>query len=285
MSQIKEVNELNTSVFPTWCPGCGDFGIWASLKTAFMRLKLPIEQLVVVYGIGCSGNMSSFLKVYGFHGLHGRGLPAAAGIKAANHKLKVVVVGGDGDLLGEGMGHFIASCRANHDVTVILHNNQVYGLTTGQNAPTTLKGEKSKSTPLGVTDEPVNPVQLAITAGAKHVSRGFAGDMNQLADLIEEGLNYEGFSMIDVLQPCVTFNKLNTYEWFRQRLKKVEKPFKSPIEALGSAVWTEKEIKVGTFYMKEGKSFTANIPLLAEKTLLQQQPVRQEIEKMFPQFK
>lgn len=282
--KIHDSNQLNTAKFPTWCPGCGDFAIWGAVKSAIVSLDIPWEQLVVVYGVGCSGNMASFLKVYGYHGLHGRALPAAEGIKIANHKLKVIVVGGDGDLLGEGMGHFIASCRGNFDLTVILHNNQVYGLTTGQNAPTSLKGTKSKSTPLGVTDEPVNPVQLAIAAGAKHVARGFAGDMNHLSNLIKEGVAYDGFSLVDVLQPCVTFNKLNTYQWFRDRIEYLEKPQTSAVEALREAAWTSK-IKIGTFYKANSVSFTKTLKLLETKTLIQQQPQSQDITKLYEKYR
>ncbi len=285
MTQIKEATDLNTKQFPTWCPGCGDFAIWAALKSAVAGLKIPWEQVVVVYGIGCSGNMSSFVKAYGFHGLHGRGIPAAAGIKMANHRLKVIVVGGDGDLLGEGMGHFVAACRANHDVTVILHNNQVYGLTTGQHSPTALKGTKSKSAPLGVVDEPINPVQLALTCGAKHVMRGFAGDINHLSGLISAGLAYEGFSFIDALQPCVTFNKLNTYMWFRERIKYIERPATSALEALKAGVWTNKQIQIGTFYKQDSVSFTAGIELLRRQTLIQRQSEKQDINQLFSLYR
>lgn len=263
-------DQLKTSLFPTWCPGCGDFGIWGSLKAAIRQSNIPMERVVVVYGIGCSGNMASFIKVYGFHGLHGRGLPAAAGIKLSNHRLKVIVVGGDGDLLGEGMAHFVASCRSNHDVTVILHNNQVYGLTTGQNSPTALKGTTSKSSPLGVIEEPINPVQLALVSGASHVLRGFAGDIPKLSELMKLGIAHEGFSLVDVLQPCVTFNKLNTYDWFRERIKYVDKPYGSALEAVGGAQWTEETIMLGELYKEEKPAFHKQIELLNEKTLIQQ---------------
>ncbi len=285
MTALNDASKLNTKQFPTWCPGCGDFAIWGTLKAALASMSMTWEQLVVVYGVGCSGNMSSFIKAFGYHGLHGRALPTAAGIKLANHKLKVVVVAGDGDLLGEGMAHFIASCRANHDVTVILHNNQVYGLTTGQNSPTSMKGTKSKSTPLGVVDEPINPIQLAITAGAKHVSRGFAGDMNHLTNLIVEGINYEGFSFIDVLQPCVTFNKLNTYQWFRDKVKYQESPESNALEAISSGVWTEDEIRIGTFYKAESTAFHKSIRMLDTKTLIQNQPAKQDLSGLMEKYR
>lgn len=240
--------ELNTSVFPTWCPGCGDYGIWAALKKALSKLDTPIENVVIVYGIGCSGNMASFLKVYGVHGLHGRAIPVAEGIKLANKKLKVIVVGGDGDLLGEGVAHLVAASRSNPDITVILHNNQIYGLTTGQSSPTSLKGSKSKTYPMGTPDEPLNPVQLSLTLGASQVMRGFAGDIEHLTTLISDAINHEGFSLVEVLQPCVTFNKINTYAWFRERIKKLEQPERSRLEALRKGVWTNQQIMIGEFF-------------------------------------
>lgn len=264
-------DQLNTNCKPTWCPGCGDFGIWAALKASISQIEWPLERLVVVYGVGCHGNMSSNLKLYGFHGLHGRAVPAAEGIKLANHKLKVVVVSGDGDLLGEGMNHFITACRGNHDLTILLHNNQTYGLTTGQSAPTSLKGTKSKSMPLGVIDEPINAPQLALLMGATHVARGFAGNIPHLTGLITSAINHKGLSLVDVLQPCVTYNKLNTYQWFRERLKDVESTYTSRLQALSAAVWTDKQILMGEFFKEERPVFHEQWGVIKEKTLLQNQ--------------
>src|SRR5579872_3009299 len=205
------LEDYTSPVFPTWCPGCGDFGIWASLKNALVSLQLEPYQVMIVYGIGCSGNMCNFINAYGFHGLHGRAIPVAEGVKIANNTLPVLVVGGDGDLLGEGLSHFITACRGNTDITVILHDNQVYGLTTGQASPTADKGLRTKSTPQGVIEVRLNPLVTAITQGATYVARGFAGDQILTTQLIAEAIRHKGFSFVNILQPCTTFNDMHTY--------------------------------------------------------------------------
>lgn len=211
-------DSIKSPIMPTWCPGCGNFAIWASMQQAFLQLGLNQEELVIVYGIGCSGNMADFFRVYGFHGLHGRSIANAVGIKLANHKLKVVVVGGDGDLYGEGLNHLIAAARGNHDLTVLVHNNQRYSLTTGQTSPTSDKGTKTKSTPDGVIEKSFNPLTTALDNGASFVARAYAGKAPQMIDLIKKGINHEGFALIDILQPCPTFNKDNTYQWFHSKV-------------------------------------------------------------------
>lgn len=269
-SSNNKEEQLNTKIFPTWCAGCGDFGIWAGLKGALNQVNVPRERVVIVYGIGCSGNMASFVSMYGVHGLHGRAIPVAEGIKAANHKLKVIVVAGDGDLLGEGMNHFVTASRMNSDITVILHNNQMYSLTTGQSSPTSLMGTKGKATPEGVMDKPVNPVGLSLLMGGSHVMRGFSGDIAHMTGLIKSGIEHEGFSFIDVLQPCVTFNKLNTYEWFRQRIMKLDKPYRFLYDAIVESEWNEDRILIGEFYKDmERKAWPERLSELKEETLIQ----------------
>lgn len=261
--------QLNTSQSPTWCPGCGNFAIWTAIKKAILGLDVASERVAIVYGIGCSGNMASFIKSYGFHGVHGRGIPVAEGIKLANDKLKVLVVGGDGDLLGEGLNHFIQGCRANHDVTVIIHNNQTYSLTTGQSSPTSLMGTKSKTMPLGVVDQPINPLQLALASGASQVLRGYSGDVEQLLRLAKLAVNHKGFSVLEVLQPCVIFNKINTYQWFESRVERLEGPIESRVEALKTAVWTNDKIYTGEFFSQETETFDEKWPQIDEQTLIQ----------------
>ncbi|MBI2326190.1 2-oxoacid ferredoxin oxidoreductase [Candidatus Collierbacteria bacterium] len=261
---------LDTKIFPTWCPGCGDFGIWAALKGALQKLNLQTHEFVMVYDIGCSGNMASNIKAYGFHGLHGRAIPAATGIKLANHHQKVIVIGGDGGLMGEGMAHFVSACRANMDITVILHNNQVYGLTTGQSSPTSMKGTKGKATPLGVVEQPVEPCAFALLSGASFVARTFAGTIPESTKIFTSAITHSGFSLIEVLQPCVTFNKLNTYDWFRQRIKPLPQTPTDVYEAISKARWTDQEIFTGIFRNDETavpnhKTFE----ILKEKTLIQ----------------
>lgn len=245
-------NDYNTENRPTWCPGCGDFGIWAGLKGALAKQGLSPHQFVVVYGVGCSGNMTDFIKSYGFHSLHGRAVPNAEGIKLANHELPVIVVGGDGDLLGEGSGHLAHAARGNHDITVIIHDNRVYGLTTGQVAPTAKRGYKSKSTPNGIIEVEMNPLTLAISQGATFVARGFAGDIPNMVDLIDAGISHKGFSVIDVLQPCVTFNKINTYQYYRERVYKLEKMGHDPSDRYSAYKFAEQPedegIPIGLFY-------------------------------------
>ena len=272
MSSIT-ASSFNTGFLPTWCPGCGDFGIWMALKEALSKLGIGTDDGLIVYGIGCHGNMSDWMKIYGFAGLHGRALPVAQGAKMANHELPVIVVSGDGDCLGEGGNHFIHAAKRNPDITVIIHDNQVYGLTTGQASPTAQKGFKTKSTPDGAADQPINPLALAISSGASYVARGFAGDAPGLTQIIMNGIQHKGFSVIDVLQPCVTFDKVHTYAWYRQRLYKLEDEGYTPdnqLKALEKAVeWGEK-IPVGVFYKTETSTSESREPALTEGPLVRQ---------------
>lgn len=255
---------------PTWCPGCGNYGIWAALKLALSKAKIAPDHMAVVYGIGCSGNMNDFLWVNSFHALHGRAIPVAIGIKIANHNLPVIAVVGDGDCYGEGGNHLIHACRGNHDVTAIVHDNRVYGLTTGQVAPTALKGFKAKSTPDGVIELPLNPLSLVLTSGATFVAQGFSGDINHLTDIILNGIKHKGFSLINVLQPCVTFNRLTTYDWYREKILKIDdKNYDSSDfrEALGKSLQREEKIPIGILYRKELPTYTDNLPQLKKGIL------------------
>lgn len=266
---------LDTGIFPTWCPGCGDFGIWGALKLALKQMNLETHQFVIVYDIGCSGNMSSFVRAYGFHGLHGRAIPAATGIKLANHAQKVIVIGGDGGLLGEGLSHFVSASRANMDLTVILHNNQVYGLTTGQSSPTSLLGTKGKATPLGVVEKPLEPCGLALLSGATFVARSFSGLIPETAKTMVDAISHSGFSLVEVLQPCVTYNKINSYDWFRQRVKPLTQTPLDLYEAITKAAWTDTAIFTGVFRRDDLTSpYHATFPILKDKTLIQYQEKR-----------
>ncbi|MDI6693103.1 MAG: thiamine pyrophosphate-dependent enzyme [Anaerosomatales bacterium] len=207
---------------PTWCPGCGNFGMYRALKEAIEELGLAAEELVMVWGIGCHGNGADFYNVQGFHGLHGRALPLATGIALTRPDLTVIVEMGDGDGYGIGGNHFLHSVRRNVDLTAIFHNNQIYGLTTGQASPTSDQFMRTPSTPGGVIEEPVNPVGVAVAQGATFVARGFAGDVPHLKELYKRAIQHKGFSLVDVYQPCVTWNKVNTFSWFRERIYKVE---------------------------------------------------------------
>jgi len=215
-------DQFLTETKPTWCPGCGNFGIWMALKNALTTLAIPRENIVIVYGVGCHGNMRDWMNVYGVEGLHGRALPVAQGIKLANPNLTVIAVTGDGDCLGEGGNHFIHAAKRNPNITVLVHNNEVYGLTTGQASPTAQIGMITKSTPSGVVDPPFTPASLAIFTGATFAARGFSGDIPHLTELISAAIMHKGFSVVDMLQPCVTFDKVHTYPWYRERIQKVE---------------------------------------------------------------
>lgn len=257
-----EMKDLQTRQNPNWCPGCGDYGIMAALKAALVELQLDMKNVVIVTGIGCGSKINHWVRCYGFEGLHGRPLPVATGVKLANPDLHVIVVGGDGDAYGLGMGHFIHSMRRNINLTYIVQDNQIYGLTTGQTSPTSSRGTRSKSTPFGAIEIPVNPIDLAFGAGATFIARGYAGDLKHLTSLIVQGIKHEGFSLIDTLQPCVSFNKVSTYEFFNKRVYKLEedKSYKMPFidesglfdASIGDAMrrsreWEEK-IPIGVFY-------------------------------------
>jgi 2-oxoglutarate ferredoxin oxidoreductase subunit beta len=202
---------------PAWCPGCGNFGILKAFNNAISELGLEPWQFVDVSGIGQSGKFPHYTSCNTFNGLHGRALPVALGIRMANHKMPVIVSAGDGDCYGEGGNHWIAAIRRNADITLLVHDNQVYGLTKGQASPTSLEGMKTPTTPFGVMSESLNPVSAAIAMGCGFVARGFSGDPDQLSGLIKAAFRHEGFAMVDILQPCVSFNKLNTFDWYRRR--------------------------------------------------------------------
>ena len=255
-------DSFKTSFLPTWCPGCGDYGIWLSLKEALARLGVGPDDGLVIYGVGCHGNMYDWMNIYGFAGLHGRTLPVAQGAKLVNHSLPVIVVSGDGDGLGEGGNHFIHAAKRNPDITVIIYDNQVYGLTTGQASPTASPGFVTKSTPEGATDNPINPLLIAIAAGATYVSRGFAGDTPGLTQLIGDAIAHKGFSVVDVLQPCVTFDKIHTYQWYRQRLYQLPTP-KNKMEAIEKAMEWGDRIPIGLFYKEDKPTSEDRQPVIS----------------------
>lgn len=260
-----------TNKLPTWCPGCGDYGIWMSLKDALAKQGIGPEDGLIVYGVGCHGNMYDWMKIYGFSGLHGRTLPVAQGAKLANHTLPVVVVSGDGDGLGEGGNHFIHAAKRNPNLTVILHDNQVYGLTTGQASPTAKPGFVTKSTPEGAVDNPLNPLLISIAAGATYVARGFAGDTPGLTQLISDAIAHKGFSVIDILQPCVTFDKVHTYQWYRERIYRLADEKYVPdnkLKAIEKAMEWGDKIPLGIFYKEDKPTSEDHEPALSGDPLI-----------------
>ncbi|USK71718.1 2-oxoacid:ferredoxin oxidoreductase subunit beta [Peribacillus asahii] len=213
--------DFRNNVKPNWCPGCGDFSVQAAIQRASANVGLEPDNLAVISGIGCSGRISGYIKSYGFHGIHGRSLPIAQGVKMANRDLTVIASGGDGDGFAIGMGHTIHAIRRNIDITYIVMDNQIYGLTKGQTSPRSATGFKTKSTPEGSIEQAVSPMELALSAGATFVAQSFSTDLKDLTAIIEAGLNHKGFSFINVFSPCVTYNKINTYDWFKEHLTKL----------------------------------------------------------------
>jgi 2-oxoglutarate/2-oxoacid ferredoxin oxidoreductase subunit beta len=243
---------------PTWCPGCGDYGVVAAVEMALKKLAIPSHNVVIVSGIGCSSNLPHFLSAYGYHGIHGRALPVAEGIRWANHGLTVIATGGDGDGFGIGAGHFVHAMRRNVDITYVTMDNEIYGLTTGQASPTSMMGHKTKSTPGGVIERPIDPVALALASGATYVARGFSGEVKHMADLIQNGIAHKGFAFVDALSPCVTYNKLNTFDWFRQRIYKLEGSGHDPndiVQAWQKALEWGDKIPIGLFYQVDRPSY------------------------------
>jgi 2-oxoglutarate ferredoxin oxidoreductase subunit beta len=214
--------EYRGRVEPDWCPGCGDFGVLNALQRACFELGLQPHQLLIVSGIGCSSNLPGYMNAYGMHTLHGRSLPVATGAKLANHELNVICTGGDGDGYGIGGNHLMHTARRNIDLTYIVMDNQIYGLTTGQISPTSRFDMKTKSTPQGSLEWPLNPLTSAIMNGATYVARGFSGDPKHLTELFKGGIRHRGFALIDVFSPCVTFNLDNDYPFFKERVTKLE---------------------------------------------------------------
>ncbi len=254
---MSDIKLFNIDEKPTWCPGCGDFGILASFKQALSQLDIYPHQVCLVSGIGCGSKLPYYMRANGYDSLHGRALPVATGIKMANHDLKVVVFSGDGDGYGIGGNHFIHAMRRNPDLTHIVENNQVYGLTKGQYSPTSQKGYIGSTTPEGSLEVQVHPTSLALAGGASFVGRGFAGDPKHLTELIKKGLQHKGYALIDVLQPCVTYNKVNTYDWYKERVYKLdEDPSYDPRDY--DAAWEkarewDERIPIGVIYAEEGR--------------------------------
>lgn len=281
-------DSFKTGFLPTWCPGCGDFGIWMALKNALTHLDIGPDDALLVYGIGCHGNMSSWMRTYAVEGLHGRALPLAQGAKLANHALPVIVIAGDGDCLGEGGNHFIHAAKRNPDITVIIHDNQVYGLTTGQASPTAKDNLKTKSTPEGASEDPINPLTLALVSGATFVARGFAGDIPGLTKLIVAAVRHKGFSVLDVLQPCVTFDHVHTFPWYRQRLYPLDSSLYGRDNMLAaiekSLEWGEK-IPVGLFYEKQAPTSEDREPALATGPLINQPLGVLDVDSLLDEFR
>lgn len=253
--RTKDEYKLNT---PTWCRGCGIYGVFEALKRAAAAQDLDPEQVVLITGIGCHGRLNNYFKAYGFHGLHGRTMPVATGVKLTNPHLNVIAVSGDGDAYSIGLGHFLHALRKNIGILYLVVNNGVYALTLGQTSPTSPQGFVSISTPFGAKEYPIDGLELALTAGGTFIARGFSGEVGHMASLIEKGLVHKGFALIDVFCPCVTHNKINTYEWFKKNIYLLEEETgynpedkKMALERLAS----RDKLPVGLIYLEDKPAF------------------------------
>ena len=274
VTEAMTLKSLDGPVHPDWCPGCGDFGVLKSLKEAVIELGIQPHRMLIVSGIGCSSNLPGFIRCYGVHSLHGRSLPVATGAALANHDLHVVAVGGDGDGYGIGIGHFLHAMRRNLNLTYIVMDNEVYGLTTGQASPTTMEGTKTKSTPRGNVERPIEPLALAVASGATYVARGFSAEPKHLTNLMVEAIAHRGFSLIDVFSPCVTFNKVNTYKWFKDRVYKLDEEDGYDSGNFESALLRSFEfgdrIPIGRLFRTERPIYDDSEPILQQGPLVDQ---------------
>src|SRR5580700_2633111 len=251
--KLTTMADLKGKVDPDWCPGCGDFGVLAAVQKALVELQIPNYDVATISGIGCSSNFPGFINTYGMHTLHGRSLAVATGFKMANHGMTVLVTGGDGDGFGIGGNHFMHTMRRNVDLTYVVMDNQIYGLTTGQTSPTSRKGMKTKSTPYGNVENPVNPIPLAIVGGATYIARGFSGKQKHLVELLKGAIMHKGFSFVDVFSPCVTYNKDNTYQFFNPRVKILEESGHDTSDfakAMEKGYQWGEEIPIGLFWKR-----------------------------------
>ncbi len=253
-----------------WCPGCGNFSIQKAVKKALVASQLPPHRVLFVSGIGQAAKAPHYLNVNLFDGLHGRSLPVATGAKLSNPRLTVIVESGDGCNYGEGGNHFLAAIRRNIDVTLLVHNNQVYGLTKGQASPTSDPGFITKAQPEGVASAPFNPVAVAVTMGAGFVARAFSGLEEHLSGLIQQAMAHRGFSLIDILQPCVSFNKVNTFNWYKSRCRELPPDYDpgNREEALKAAEEWGENIPIGIIYRNDRPPFEDQFPVLKEGPLV-----------------
>ena len=281
-------SDFKSHVKPTWCPGCGDYGVNRALQIALAELEIEPHNVAIISGIGCSSNLPHFNKTYGFHSIHGRALAIATGVHLANPEIVTIAAGGDGDGYGIGGNHFVHACRRNLDLTYIVMNNSIYGLTTGQASPTTPKGLTTKSTPKGyeIHEDPVNPISLAIVSGATFVARGFSGEGKHLANIIKQAIQHKGFAHIDVLSPCVTFQKNITYDYYKERIYKLKEVNHDPTnfeEALKRAFETDK-VPIGVFYKKEKPTYSDYEPALRKGPLYRQPHGLKNKNKILKEF-
>ena len=272
-----------------WCPGCGNFSILKALKKALVDIQQEPHELVIVSGIGQAPKTPHYLRCNCFNGLHGRTLPVATGIRLANHKLTVIAQGGDGDGYGEGGNHFLHAMRRNINITYLVHNNQVYGLTKGQTSPTSDYGFVTGTTPRGAISPACNPLLLAIASDCSFVARGFAGEIDHLAGLIKAGIRHRGFALIDILQPCVSFNRVNTFKWYSDRVYQIDDDSNydvaNRLQAFEKAQEWGDKIPIGLLYRNQRPTLEQQIPAIAGQALVTQQTDPQSFSELADSFK
>ena len=283
---MAEISDFRYEGEKAWCPGCGDFQILKSIEIAAAKSGKRPNEILVVSGIGQAGKVTHYIKTNGFNSLHGRALSSAFGLKAANHNQTVIVATGDGDCYGEGGNHFIHNLRRNIDITVIVHNNQVYGLTKGQASPTSEIGMVTTVQPAGVISTPFHSLAVAITLDAAFVARSFSKEIEFTANLILEGMNTPGFALIDVLQPCVSFNKINTYQWYQERAYNLDESH-DPTDKLAAyekaMEWAEK-IPLGVLFKHSRKTFLDHFIGPDDQPLAEQETKLKDIEPLLEEF-
>ncbi|NMB56634.1 2-oxoacid:ferredoxin oxidoreductase subunit beta [Candidatus Beckwithbacteria bacterium] len=282
---MMKAEEYNTKIKPNFCPGCGDFGIWLALKNVASQLGLDSSNTALIAGIGCHGHILNFTKINSIEGLHGRPVPVATGIKLVNPRLNVIAFSGDGDCLGEGGNHFIHSCRRNHDINLFIHDNAIYGLTTGQTSPRTPHGMVTKSTPEGNKDVPLNPAAMAITAGATFVARTFCLEPKHMEEIFTKAIKHKGMSVVQILQTCITFNKEYTLDFYRENVYKLPDDYdpSDKVKALKKAMeWGEKNIPLGVLYEEKGKpSYEDQLIDISKKPIVDTEPVVKDVTELF----
>lgn len=266
------LEDYNNNQTPAWCPGCGDFSILKCLKQALVDLGLSPHQVLIVSGIGQAAKTPHYLRCNVFNGLHGRDIPVAVGAKIANSDLVVIAESGDGDIYGEGGNHFIHNIRRNVNIKVFIHNNQVYGLTKGQASPTSELGMVTRVQVNGVINPPFNPIAVAIALDASFVARSFSGDQEHLIEMMKSAITHNGFAILDILQPCVSFNRINTFQWYKERIYKLDEEY-SPTDRVSafqkSLEWGDK-IPIGVIYKKIRPTYEEQLPQLKEMPLYRQ---------------
>lgn len=271
---------------PAWCPGCGNYSILKTFKDAMVEMDLEPHQITVVSGIGQAAKFPHYIKCNTFNGLHGRALPVAAGVKLANHEMKVFVTTGDGDCYGEGGNHLLHNIRRNLDIKLFVHDNQIYGLTKGQPSPTSMEGTKSKIHPFGVLSEQMNPMALAVALDCSFVARAFSGDQEHLKGIIKAASEHKGFALVDILQPCISFNKVNTLSWYKERVYHIEDGYDPAdrLAAFAKALEWGDRIPLGIIFKNQRPIMEERIPVISKEPLIRHSFDQKKIEETLKEF-